>query len=215
MQSNGLTKTMNDGIIIGTGPSLSDEQLKWAAGKQYAFGWKLFGINNVYQQVPNLDGFMACNPEWWDEYAHDPRLRDAEYPKWTWDEPTWKKYRGTIKNFHYIRGVWHDSLSKNKNYIHYGHASGYQILGIAYHAGVRNFYLLGFDMAYPPGEKRHYFGEYPRTLYHNPKTGPNGEFTGLIRQFKTIDEDDLGIKVYNLCPTSALEHFQKGTIYDY
>jgi len=58
-------------------------------------------------------------------------------------------------------------------------------------------------------------GEYPKGLYHNPRTGPNGEFTGLIKQFETIDEKDLGIKVYNLCPISALEHFEKGTVYDF
>jgi hypothetical protein len=188
--------------------------LNWATTKQ-AEGWQLFGINNVYQRVPSLDHFMACNPEWWDEYVHDSALRNSEFPKWTWDEKTWKKYRDRIKNFRYIRGVWEDSLSKNPNFLHYGHASGYQILGIAYHAGIREFYLLGYDMAYPPNKPRHYFGEYPKKLYHNPRTGPNGEFTGLIRQFETIDEDDLGIKVYNLCPTSALDHFEKGTINDF
>lgn len=206
---------MTKGIIIGTGPSLSDDQLDWATAKQIGYDWKLYGINNVYQRVPTLDGFMSCNPEWWDEYVHDPNLRGAEYPKWTWSQPTWKKYNRRIKNFKYIRGVWEDSLSKNPNYIHYGHASGYQILGIAYLEGIREFYLLGYDMAYPPGQRRHYFGEYPAALYHNPKTGPNGEFTGLIRQFNTIDESDLGIKVYNLCPTSALEHFEKGTIHEF
>ncbi len=202
-------------VIIGTGPSLSDEQLDWAVEKQTTHGWRLFGINNVYQRVSSLDCFMACNPEWWDEYHSDPRLRDSAYQKWTWSLDTWKKYRNEIRNFHFIRGTWQESLSKNPKYLHYGHASGYQIMGIAYHAGIRNFYLLGYDMAYPPGEPRHYFGEYPPALYHNPKTGPQGEFTGLIRQFRTIDENDLGINVVNLCPTSALEHFKKGTIHDY
>ena len=203
------------GIIIGTGPSLSDEQVAWAVHKQTGFGWKLFGINNVYQRVPSIDYFMACNPEWWDEYVHDPKLREAPFQKWTWSKPTWVKHKNDVTNFHYIRGVWEDSLSKNPNYIHYGHASGYQIMGIAYHAGIREFYLIGYDMAYPPGQPRHYFGEYPAALYHNPRTGPKGEFTGLIRQFETIDEADLGIKVYNLCTTSALEHFQKGNFYEF
>ena len=205
---------MDKGIIIGTGPSLSDAQIEWAVAK-HAEGWKLFGINNVYQRVPQLDAFLACNPEWWDEYCRDPRLRDSDFAKWTWSKPTWEKYSGEIKNLNYIPGVWADSLSKDPARIHYGHASGYQILGIAYNAGIRNFFLLGYDMAYPPGKSRHYFGEYPATLYHNPKTGPNGEFTGLIKQFETIDEDDLKIRVVNLCESSALNHFKKGNTYDY
>jgi len=202
------------GIIIGTGPSLSDDQIEWALNWQ-RLGVPLFGINNVYQRVPSLDYFMACNPEWWDEYAQDPRIRDAPFEKWTWHKPTYIWRSGEIKNLNYIEGRWGDSLSKDPAFIHFGHASGYQILGIAYHAGIREFYLLGYDMAYPPGEKRHYFGEYPRSLYHNPRTGPNGEFTGLIKQFETIDESDLGITVINLCETSALNHFKKGKIDDY
>ena len=205
---------MDKGIIIGTGPSLSDAQIEWAVAK-HAEGWKLFGINNVYQRVPELDSFLACNPEWWDEYASDPRIRDAAYSKWTWDKPTYEKRRNEIRNFNYIEGRWGDSLSKDPAYIHYGHASGYQILGIAYHFGIRKFYLLGYDMGYPPNQPRHYFGEYPRRLYHNPRTGPNGEFTGLIRQFETIDENDLQISVINLCETSALNHFRKGNINEY
>jgi len=197
------------GIILATGPSLNAYAIHWAKMKQRK-GWNLFGINNVYQQVPKLDVHMACNPEWWDEYWSDPNLQKGEFDKWTWDKKTSEKY-----GINYIEGRWADSLSKDSRYIHYGHASGYQILGVAYHYGVREFYLLGYDMAYPPGQPRHYFGEYPKSLYHNPRTGPNGEFTGLIKQFETIDEKDLGIKVYNLCPTSALEHFEKATINDF
>jgi hypothetical protein len=203
------------GVIIGTGPSLTEERLEWARDKKKREGWGLFGINNVYQRVDELDHFLACNPEWWDQYYSDSKLASAPYSKWTWDLNTYRRYSYVVQNLKYIRGVWNDSLSKNPNHIHYGHASGYQILGIAYHAGIREFYLLGYDMAYPPGQPRHYFGEYPKALYHNPRTGPNGEFLGLIRQFETIDEDDLGIKVYNLCPTSALDHFEKGDIYDH
>jgi hypothetical protein len=208
------TLPSDKGIILATGPSLSAYALHWAKMKQRK-GWSLFGINNVYQQVPELDVFLACNPEWWDQYWTDTRLQNGAYPKWTWDLKTYRRYGGYVKYFNYIDGKWGDSLSKDPEYIHYGHASGYQILGIAYHYGIREFYLLGYDMSYPPGKLRHYFGEYPKALYHNPRTGPNGEFIGLIRQFETIDEADLGIKVYNLCPTSALEHFEKGHIDDF
>ena len=208
--------TSSNGIIIATGPSLNGEQLAWAFKKKFDEGWRLFGVNNVYQIAGGeLDEFLACNPEWWQEYGEDPLLRSLHFKKWTWDRDTYLNYHRKIPNVRYIEGRWGPSLSKDPEYIHYGHASGYQILGIAYHAGIRNFFLLGYDMAYPPGQKRHYFGEYPKALYHNPRTGPRGEFTGLIKQFETIDEKDLGIKVINLCPTSALDHFAKGTIDEY
>lgn len=198
------------GIIIATGPSLTKEQLEWAYYRWFHRGWPLFGINNVYQRVPYLQVHMACNPEWWDVYGEDVKEVSPTSEKWTWDKPTSEKY-----DINYIEGLWGDSLSKDPSFIHYGHASGYQILGLAYHYGIREFYLLGYDMSYPPGKPRHYFGEYPKALYHNPRTGPAGEFTGLIRQFETIDESDLGIKVFNLCETSALNHFEKGNINDF
>jgi hypothetical protein len=199
------------GIILGTGPSLDAAAVTWAVDKKRKKGWPLFGVNNIYQIVPEINVHLACNPEWWDEYwPKDIELRNPSFDTWTWHKPTSEKY-----DIGYIEGRWGDSLSKDPTYIHYGHSSGYQILGLAYHYGIREFYLLGYDMAYPPGKPRHYFGEYPKALYHNPKTGPNGEFLGLIKQFETIDEDDLGIEVINLCQTSALEHFRKGDINDY
>lgn len=212
MQSRVIEHWPNSkGIIIATGPSLSDEQLIWARRKQVEEGWKVYGINNVYQRYPWLDVFEACNIEWWDHYwPRDEALRQAKFDKWTWDKGVARRY-----GINYIEGRWHDSLSQDPTYIHYGHASGYQILGLAYLYGVREFFLLGYDMAYPPGQPRHYFGEYPKALYHNPRTGPKGEFTGLIRCFETIGEDELGAKFWNLCPTSALNHFEKATIEDF
>lgn len=195
----------SDGIIIGTGPSLTDEQLDWAMTMKKERGWHLFGVNNIYERLPWIDVLLSCNIEWWDHYW--PRsvwLRQGPFAKWTWDQPTSFKY-----GINYIEGRWGDSLSVNPRYIHYGHASGYQALGIAYHYGVRRMYLLGYDMKYPPGEKRHYFGEYPKPLQHFPRTGPQGEFTGLIRQFETIDCEALGLEVLNCTPGSALTHFRK------
>jgi len=193
------------GIIIGTGPSLSEGQIAWAL-RQQKRGVKLFGVNNVYQMVPWIDCLLSCNIEWWDWYWNEDKLlRRAPFDKWTWDKAT--ADRCAIK---FIQGKWGDSLSTDPTYIHFGHASGYQILGLAYHYGIRHMYLLGYDMKYPPGEQRHFFGEYPQPLLHFPQTGPNGEFTGLIKQFETIDEESLGLKVWNLSPGSALDHFEKG-----
>lgn len=190
-------------VIIGTGPSLTDAQLEWAARKAREQRWRLFGMNNVYQRFPWIDVLVSCNVEWWDHYhPRDLVLRTAKFDRWTWDLATAHKY-----GINYVEGRWGDSLSVNPRYIHYGHSSSYQALGLAYHYGVRTMYLLGFDMKYPPGQPRHYFGEYPKPLQHFPRTGPNGEFTGLIKQFETIDCDALGLTVYNCTPGSALRHF--------
>ena len=48
--------------------------------------------------------------------------------------------------------------------------------------------------------KRHYFGEDALTEKHWPRTGPNGECEGLIREMETIQPEDYGIEIINCTP---------------
>ena len=204
------------GIIVGTGPSLTDE----AIGALQNTRWPLFGCNNTYQELP-LSVHLACNPEWWDYYSQDERLSGGAFDKWTWHEPTAEKY-----GIGYIRGEWIDGLSTDPGYISYGHSSGYQLLNLAFHYGVREFVLVGFDLRFPggydgarqrPGSGRHYFGEYPPELRHWTRTnvGPEGELNGLLDCYSTIDCGALGIRIINCSPGSALDIFETGNLEDY
>lgn len=181
------------GFIIGTGPGLTVEVLELI--KPY----RKFGVNNAFQ-VCDLDVHLACNVEWWDTYHEE--IKSYSCAKWTWDKPTADKY-----NINYIEGKWADGLSIDNNTIHYHHGSGPQMVNLALHYGVEVMVLVGWDMRYPPGGRRHYFGEYPKNLQHWPKTGPNGEFTGLIKEMETIKPDDYGIEIINCTPESALKCF--------
>jgi len=198
-------------VIIGTGPSLTVEQLERVRYARQQNQCRVFGVNNAVMVTP-LDVHMACNIEWWDHYKDSAALRDSKADKWTWDKATADRY-----GINYIPGKWGDSFSTDPGYIHYGHASGFQILNLAYHYGARNFILIGYDMRYLPGydrakhkagQGRHYFGEYPKALQHWPKVGPNGEFTGLLKVFRTIDTDALGVRIINCTPDSALDFFE-------
>lgn len=195
-------------IILGTGPSVTPDVLRVVQQS----GLPVYGCNNTYQ-VADLVALMACNIEWWEYYwPRDEKLRDGTFEKWTWDRTTADRF-----GIRYIRGEWGDSLSKDPEYIHYGHSSGYQLLGIAYHAGVREMLLVGYDLRYPagyskaernPGGERHYFGEYPPALQHFPAVGPHGEMTGLLECYRTIDCEDLGLRIINCTPGSALDFFE-------
>ena len=181
------------GFIVGTGPSLTEivlEQIK---------PYRKFGVNNAYQ-VCDLDVHLACNIEWWDTYHDD--IASHRCDKWTWDHATAERYR-----INYIRGEWGDGLSTDPNVIHYHHGSGPQMVNLALHYGCEVMVLVGWDMRYPPGEKRHYFGEYPAHLQHWPRTGPNGEMEGLIKEMETIKPEDYGIQIINCTPDSALTCF--------
>ena len=205
------------GVIIGTGPSLSKEQLEYISNARREDKCRLFGGNNAYQVI-DLDVLMSCNIEWWDYYMkNDPKLSQMKdkVDMWTWDKKTANKYK-----INHIEGIWKDSLSTDPKYIHAGHSTGYQVLGIAYHYNIRNFILVGYDMKYPSGYDgkkkiaggdRHYFGEYPKELQHWPRSeksvDPNGNIIGLINIYKKINCKELNITITNSSPDSALTCF--------
>lgn len=203
-------------VIAGTGPSLTPE----AVGLINGSSLPVFGCNNTYQLL-KLTALLACNPEWWDYYWQDEALRSGDFAKWTWDRPTADKY-----GIAHIRGEWGEGLSTDPHVIHYGHSSGYQLINLAYHYGVREFILIGYDLRYPkgyrgadrvPGGDRHFFGEYPEPLQHWTKQGigPGGELGGLLSCYRTIDPETYGIRIVNCSPGSALDFFETGRLADY
>lgn len=201
-------------ILLGTGPSVTPAVLE----RVRASGLPVYGCNNTYQ-VCTLTALLACNPEWWDWYwPRDAALREGAFQKWTWDEPTARKY-----GLRHVRGEWGDGLSREPGVIRYGHSSGYQLLGIAYHAGVREMVLVGYDLRYPrgydgqrqiAGGNRHYFGEYPPALQHWTKfnIGPNGEMNGLLDCYRTIRPAEYGLRIVNCTPGSALDCFETAAL---
>jgi hypothetical protein len=56
-------------------------------------------------------------------------------------------------------------------------------------------------------EPRHFFGEDELTKTHWPKTDPNGDLGGLIKEMETIIPSDYGIEIINATPNSAMTCF--------
>ncbi len=195
--------------IIGTGPSLTLDQVEQVSHL------RRFGCNNAIEF--NLDVHLACNWQWWD-YNYD-RVKDDPSIKWTPRLQSANKYPGV----NYIEERWEDGLSTDPSYICAHHGSGPMILNVALLYGIQKFILIGWDMRFPGkkndreyAEKRHYFGdgEYPLPLRHWPKTGPNGELAGLIREMETINPDDYGIDIVNCSPGSAMTCFRMAELAD-
>lgn len=214
-------------IILGTGPSMTTDVVdlvrKYTSKRRNPF--KVFGINNTFQLDVHINVFFACNPEWWDHYHDEPRMygkRAGSMECWTWDINTARRY-----DLNWIEGRWSGgkrnvtSLSTDPTYIHYGHGAGYEVCGVAYHHGCRHFILAGYDLTYGRGynsrerkigDPRHFFGEYPKNLEHFPKTGKDGEMTGLLDCYRTIDTQSLELKITNTSPNSALDFFDVDTL---
>ena len=188
------------GIIIGTGPSLTNEQLNKVSHL------RRFGANRAFEF--DLDVIHGCNYQFWDHYWQDIKRYNCH--KWT----TRPELKGKYEGLSYIKEKWIDGLSTNPDYIAAHHGTGPQVLNLAYHYGCKVMLLIGWDMRFP-GKisdkeytgKRHYFGEYESAMQHWPRTESNGDLGGLIREMETIKPEKYGIEIINCTPDSAMTCF--------
>lgn len=194
---------------IGTGPSLTLQQIESARDK----GFALFGCNNTHQIVPDLAVLFATNSQWWDHYwGRDDSPREHRCEKWTNNRESAERY-----SLNYIRSWDAPGLSQNPKRIHHGHSSGFCLLNLAYLLGAERIVLLGYDMKYAPdyngrerqigSSPRHYFGEYPSALLHWPKVSvKDGVHVDLVQQYASVAMQGL-VEIINCTPDSAITCF--------
>jgi hypothetical protein len=190
-------------ICIGTGPSLTVEQVAVARTKG-----RLFGCNNAFVMAPDLELLYACNWAWWEMYWEDVRYLPCE--KWTTNREAADKF-----GLNWIAEKNAPGLSTDPNVIHHGHGSGYSLVSMAYRAGARRILLLGYDLKYAPdydgrarqagSGPRHFFGEYPEPMQHWPSVKvKGGVHVELVELYRSIHEQAL-VEIINCTPGSALE----------
>jgi hypothetical protein len=208
-------------VVLATGPSLTPAVLADARTGQARGLWTVYGMNHIWRDFPTLDGFLACNQEYY-ATQWERGLKDIPADKWTWDRQTAQKY-----GIRFVAGKWADGFSRDPNVIHYGHSSGFQLPQIAYHAGCRRLLLCGYDMKFAPdydgknqrigSTPRHYFGEYEdKPLQHWPSVKvKDGVFVELIEQFEKVKRLNPDVEIINCSPGSAMQFFPFGNLSDY
>ena len=121
-----------------------------------------------------------------------------------------------VNNIRYVpcdgnnpRGIspYQSKVSWNQN-------SGSAAISLAAHLGAKRIFLLGFDMKKVENSQHWHRLYKPRRenpRKHNPADGP---FERHMRGFPQIARDakQLGIKIYNVCPDSAIVEFPKITL---
>lgn len=212
-------------VLIATGPSFSGQQLETIQQAKKRGDVVTFGINNIYQQVPDLDVLLSCDGPWWRWYWNDPVLREMSKTTemWTW-YPEFAKEFG----INYIYGDQKmRGLSLDPCKVHINHGSGPMILNLAILYGCSKIVMIGHDMKFAPDYKpreqkpgstpRHYFGEYPKPLQHWPSVKVRqGVLDGLIEAYREIKEDMdarlSSVDVVNCTPDTALKMFRRGDL---
>ena len=191
-------------VCIGTGPSLTIEQIDTARRK----GFRLFGCNNVFTLAPDIELLYGCNYQWWDCYWNE--VRDLPCEKWTAN-----KTASLAFGINWIAEKNAPGLSVDRDVIHHGHGSGYSLVSMAYRAGAKRIILLGYDLKYAPdydgrsqqagSTPRHFFGEYPPSMRHWPSIKISaGVHVELVDLYKSIHDQGL-VEIINCTPGSALE----------
>ena len=180
-----------DAVIIASGPSLTKDQVDYCKDKAFTAV-----INNSYQIAPWADLLYACDEEWWDYYR--PDFKGLKY---TINESAAAKYNlNLIKHDNKIR------FSTDKDVIATNGNSGFQAINLIYHFGYRNIYLLGFDYK---NTSQHWHGRHPGAMDKFPNMN--------IWVHKMIEAkplmDAAGLKIINCSPDSAIQCFEKRSIF--
>ena len=202
------------GVVLGTGPSLSDvaDDIRELKADNKIM---LFGINLTYRDF-DVDCLICCDPSFHAEYSPI----HGDFTHWHWDKAICEKY-----GYKYIRGEWDKGLSTDKDHISFGHSSGWQALNLAVtQYECDKVLLVGYDMTYRADEPRHYFtdvsdkaGEYPQPLRKYSKFD-KGKDDGLLWNYRNIaDQCERGeiCPIINCTPRSAMTWFPMGNILEH
>jgi len=195
---------INTIVCIGTGPSLTLDQIQIAREK----GFRLFGCNRVFEIVPDLELLYGCNKAFWDTYAVAANEHICE--KWTTNLQSAHQHK-----INWIGERFAMGLCTDENVIHHGHGAGYSLVGMAHKMGADRVLLIGYDLKYAAdydgksqkigSQPRHYFGEYPKHLQHWPSVSVlGGVHVELVDLYRSVHEQGL-VEIVNCTPGSALE----------
>jgi hypothetical protein len=186
-------------ILFATGPGLTPEVVAEVMAARSVNDLKLFGCNDAFRIVPELDVHYACDFSWWRKHFQSMKDYPTTHGMWT-QEPAMS--RTEFPGLRRIAGTAAAGLSRKQNLIHFGNNSGYQLINLAYLFGVRNFILCGYNMKVV-NKRRHFFGDHPEGLNRS------GSYSGFVQNYETIKPADYGIEIINATPDSALKCFPK------
>lgn len=179
-------------VCIGTGPSLTPEDVAYCQGKA-----RVLAIKHAIDLAPWADVLYSCGSDtgkWWQR--NGARVQDFAGLRYTLDEKAapWAQV---------LTNTGTSGLETDPGGLRTGRNSGYQAINLAVHLGAARIVLLGYDMAPDAKGQDHYFGQH----WHGSRV-PFGAFVDL---FATLLEPlkALGIAVLNASRQTALTCFPR------
>jgi hypothetical protein len=190
-------------VIIGSGPSLSVEQIAAIYLCRLHERCRVIVINDNYQVAPWADVLYACDFKFFNWHADNLfGFRRQGGIIVTCDQPAAERWHPHVR---WVPGIEKPGLSTDPRLIHYGRNSGYQAVNLALHFGAVRILLVGFDHRFP-GNRAHWFGDHPdkvRSWYERWFQC----WQSLLPQLA-----ELGVRIVNCTPDSALTIFPMGKL---
>lgn len=193
-------------VIIASGPSLSDDQLRLVEQQHLAERVHAITVNNTAQRAPWAD------VAYFGDYTAIKHYRGANkggkqqdlasccVEWWTISKPAAERWKLNHVASDNRPGFGVDRVSMNGN-------SGAQAINLAMLFGARRILLLGFDMRDVDG-RAHWFGQHPQLLVQIQL------YEEWIHKLKIAapQAKARGVEIINCTPGSALTCFRSSTI---
>lgn len=173
--------------ILGGGPSLPVSSLECLRDK------RTIAVNNAYKVAPWADALFFGDCQWLKRYGqgldHFAGLKVTSCASWE-RERTIRVLRKELMPY---------GISTDPQTLRWNLSSGACAINLAYHFGVSEIVLLGFDMHKGPNGENNFHADYGHPAGRNP-------YPRFLLPFLAIkaDLDRLGVRVLNATPGSSL-----------
>lgn len=211
-------------VIIGGGPSLTQEQVELARSARESGGVKVIAVNDAYLWCDWADVLYAADASWHEWHrqgtpkpkigltAVQVRERFADFKG---QKCSIESQAANIKDdrTHILRnanGTMHGTgLSFDPGALVTGRNSGFQSLQVAILAGAKKVILIGFDGRPTTDGRTHWSGGHPLPTPSDAYMHYRKSFTDAAGAIKAA-----GVAVWNCSPDSAIDAFEMEDLAD-
>lgn len=200
-------------VCCATGPGLTTEVIETIRPYHERGVVKVAGLNDSYRVVDFLDVFYACDEKWWDVHTRSEFV--AQQPQGVmeidaemWGNQTAFSLLRKYPHVNIVQGQGKPGFSTERNVIHWGNNSGFQLLNLVYLMRAERMLLVGYNMGVPEGRDVHFFGKHPPGLSQG-----GSQYKGFTRMFDKI-QPEIRERIFNATEETMLKCFPRVDLAD-
>jgi hypothetical protein len=200
-------------VVVGTGPSLSNEQCNQIMQRRRENCCRVIVVNNAYRYVRNADALYAADFNWWKE--HDGLIANIDkkpginalcpaIARFCPEPAAIRAYKTQMVRIDAgSRGIAPEGKGVRR-----GSGSGFQAVGLAILLGAKRIVLVGMDCKRGPKGEIHVHGEHKHPLRNDQPLNTWKE------EFDSLEGDSaaLGIDIANCTIDTAIHRIRRSTL---